>query len=146
MPDACGIEIKQLIPPPGARRGAQARPQLRPGHAALRAQSGAAAGTFGAAGLGAAGATATSPPRLGWWRGGRGRARPDRGFARRHRSSRPASLPAPHFAFMKSKFFMNHLYFSSSSPMSLLLHSVAGREVSRSAGALPGKPKVAGCD
>lgn len=56
----------------------------------------------------------------------------------------PAFLPAPPFAFMKSKFFMNRLYFSFFPPMSFLLHSAAGREASFSAGVLPRKPKVPG--
>lgn len=74
-----------------------------------------------------------------------GRARLDRGFTRCFGNACPVFfLPTPHFAFMKSKFFMNHLYFSFFSPMSFLLHSVAGREASFSAGMLPRKPEVPG--
>lgn len=56
----------------------------------------------------------------------------------------PVFLPVPHFTFMKIKFFMNYLYFSFFSPVSFLLRSVTGREVSFSAGMLPRKLKVPG--
>lgn len=108
MLDPCGVPANET-----ARSMALGSPTVPPlGHDAQAVE--------GVTGLGAARSGSCSRSHHGRDRGGEGEGGAGLGgtFAGRCSKPHPVFLPAPHFAFMRSKFFMNHLYFSFSSPLS----------------------------